>query len=811
MLLPARGAGKPAPGRGRPVTALPSRSRVRARALVTLALLLCSAWFFAALLFAREVIFDRDVFSVWHAQVEAVVRAVAEGSLPLWDPHASFGEPLLEFATQMLYPPSWLALIMPAGAFYSLSVFAHHVFGGAGLYWFLRAQALTRAAALTGALLWMSSGALLSVANMLNLFAGSAWMPWVLLASERARRDLGLGASVVWGAAVAACFLTGSEAVLMAGGASAAWFVWSPATGSVLRRAGSAAVALGAALLLSAAQWLPLFALLRQTSRTDLPYAVRTFWSLHPMGVLQLAFPFFPQDLGISHAADLADVATPLLHSVFLGAPALSLCVAGVFRRPRRAGLFLAAAAALAIAFALGRHAFAYDLAVALLPPLRSLRYPVKACLFATLALSALAGFGLDAIERGEARARRGALAALAALWLGLLIGVFVATPLGQLAGAAQRRLDPTAAAVLRGFAGALLASAVFAFALVRPGRPARLALAAAALAAVALPAVRHRSLNPTADAGVLRYRPPLIDAIRRDGGTRVFSRTRPRDTALLVERRAVPAQGLPPRLAAVLNYKQILLPDVARLFGLSSSYEIDIRGAQSRELIRLSLPVLGSDEGPWVLRLLQLGAVSHVVTLDPRVPQGLELLRVDRTLLGDTVWLYRVPSPLPRCYVAAGVRRAADDVALGQLLSGDFDIRREIVSPDLPARAALDREAGTCRVVRFGTSSVAIEVTASSDAFAILVDAYMPSWTASVDGVPAAVHRANLAFRAVAVPAGRHEVVFRYRPRAVGFGLLASTAGALLAVGALALERRFRARAQAPAAGEVARHGQDD
>lgn len=766
------------------------------RAAVSLSLLLCTLWFFAPLIFLGQVIFERDVFSVWHAQIEAIVRAVGEGSLPLWDPHASFGEPLMEFAAQILYPPTWLALIMPAGAFYSLSVVGHHLFGGAGLYLFLRAQGLSRVSSAFGASLWMSSGPLHSVVNMLNLFCGAAWMPWVLLAADRARRSGSSSAAVLWGASVAACMLPGAETVLMAGLASGAFFLTKR---SLPRRLGRltwlAAQAFVVALLLAAAQWIPLVALLRRTSRADLPHWVRTFWSLHPLALLQVPFPVFFQDLPLQSAPDLGDVATPLFASVFIGAPALALAAAGAFSRWRRGGLFFSGISVLGILFALGRHAHAYDLIVGLLPMLRSVRYPVKAMLLVSLSLAVLAAFGLEAVRGGERGAKRCCASVVLGLWLGLLTAGFFSVSLLEDLLRPRPNLSPQSALLVLtfqlgiGLAASLMFLAVQSAAVQRRlGRAASLALA---LLAIVQPVLAHRSLNAMAPESVLRYRPPVVDAIRKDGGTRVFSRTRPRDTVALVLRQVPIPDGFPPPLATVLNYKQILLPDVARIFALSSSYEVDIRGAQSVELARLSLPVLGSEDGPWVLRMLQLGAVTHAITLDPRVPPGLELLRVDRTLLGNSLHLYRVPSPLARCYVVGGVRAVDGDAAIGTLLSPGFDPLREVVIPDVPARPPASEDAGTCRVVGLLTSRVEAEVSARSDAFVVLVDAYSPSWRASVDGVPTPVHRANVAFRAVAVPAGRHSVVLRYAAPTVWLGLALTLAGLVLAAVVVVVDRR--------------------
>ena len=54
--------------------------------------------------------------------------------------------------------------------------------------------------------------------------------------------------------------------------------------------------------------------------------------------------------------------------------------------------------------------------------------------------------------------------------------------------------------------------------------------------------------------------------------------------------------------------------------------------------------------------------------------------------------------------------------------------------------------------------------------------DAWYPGWRADVDGEQAAIERANTMFRAVYLPAGRHEVHLIYRP-------LSAYAGAAISV----------------------------
>jgi MYXO-CTERM domain-containing protein len=78
----------------------------------------------------------------------------------------------------------------------------------------------------------------------------------------------------------------------------------------------------------------------------------------------------------------------------------------------------------------------------------------------------------------------------------------------------------------------------------------------------------------------------------------------------------------------------------------------------------------------------------------------------------------------------------------------------------------------------------VRIEAELDAPGFVVFVSTHDPGWQATVDGAPAPLLRANLAFCAVAVPAGRHVVELVYRPSAVLWSAAASAAGwALLAL----------------------------
>ena len=106
---------------------------------------------------------------------------------------------------------------------------------------------------------------------------------------------------------------------------------------------------------------------------------------------------------------------------------------------------------------------------------------------------------------------------------------------------------------------------------------------------------------------------------------------------------------------------------------------------------------------------------------------------------------------------------------------------------------------------MRYEERLVEVETEADGDALLVLLDANAPGWTVTVTGAPAPLLTANVAFRAVAVPAGRHLVRFSYTPPAWRPALLVTAAG-LVALGlwtGLALRRGgARATAVRPAAG---------
>jgi hypothetical protein len=769
----------------------------RADRLAGAALLLLTVLLFRESVLGGGVFYKRDVHLIWHAQVEGFVRAVASGSPPLWDPSPAFGQPLLaDPAQQVLYPPTWLNLVLPPWVDYTVYAFAHVLLSGLAFLALARRWGLSPGAALAGAAAWVLSGPFLSLVDLWHHFASASWMPAVFLAAEvaierRRTRDV-----LVLGAAIGAQVLAGSADVCaMTLAALAAWVAvahvewrrWRSAR--PLLAGGALAVAVGA--LLSSGLWLAALDVASRSARRELAEAMRTYWSAHPAALLETLLAGVPGRLPLSPPwrAALFEGREPFLASLYLGLPAAGL-VAAAFAVPGVGGRRRWALAAIGVgaaALALGQHAPVYGLVTALVPPLRVLRYPVKAMVLVAFAWAGLVALGAEAWRR-SASARRWGLGVV--LPVGVLACVAAAAAVSLLSGeprwnalVAAGSVSAPVVALAHGLGReAVLAALVLVLAAFRRRLGSR-AAALAALAAVADLALAHPRPNPVAPRALYTTRPEALAAIGDPASARVYSydyteagraeRWLGRPSAHVLER--LP-EGWRPDAASALGLQLSLAPQTPERWGLRQGFDIDYRGLQAGPLAGLTRLVrIVEDRPDEVRRLLQVGAVTHVVALHRVAGDRLRTIAELPSFFPDPIRVEAVPGPLPRAYAVGGARVADGVAALAALVGPAFDPRREIVLPAGPAATSPPGFHGQVRIARESASWLLLDAELTANGYVVLVDGYDPGWRARVDGRRVPLLRANVAFRAVAVPAGRHTIEMAYRPTAALAGLAVS------------------------------------
>jgi hypothetical protein len=776
------------------VRAIPKADRLAGAALT----LLVVALFRESVLQGR-VFYERDIHLIWHPQVEGFVRAVASGSLPLWDPSPAFGQPLLaDPGAQVLYPPTWLNLLLRPWVYYTMFAFGHVLLSGIAFHALARRWRLSPGSSLAGATVWALSGPFLSLVDLWHHFASAAWIPAVFLAAERAVEKRRARDALLLGLAVGLQVLAGSADVCaMTLAALAAWIVLvhlrpRPGRGGLALLAG-AALALAVAAALSSGLWLAALDVASRSSRRELPEAMRTYWSVHPLALVETLLAGIPGRLPLSPPwrENLLEGREPFLASLYLGLPAVALVGAAFATTGDRRRWALAGLGVTAVLVALGRHTPLYGLVAAFVPPLRVLRYPAKAMVFVAFAWAGLVAFGTEAWHRSAPGRRWWLVVVLPLTVLGCLAGgaalsLAAGQPPWQALVAAGGPVPGAALPLVRGLGReAVLAAFLVALAAWR-GCARRQAPALAALAVIAAVAdlgLAHPRPNPTAPKALYAHRPEALTALGDPASARVYSydysetdrarRWLGRPAAHRLER--LPADWSPGD-ALALGLQMALVPQTPGRWGVRQAFDIDFRGLQAQPLAELTRLVrLVEDRPDDVLRILQLGAVTHVVALHRVAGDRLRPVAAVPSFFPEPVLVEAVPGSLPRAYAVAGVRVAEGIDGLMTLVDPSFDPRREVLLTRGTAKAAPPDFRAEVRIVEERADRLRLEAELSADGHVVLVDGHDPGWKARVDGRPAPLLRANVAFRAVAVPAGRHAVEMVYRPAAALAGLVVS------------------------------------
>ena len=118
-------------------------------------------------------------------------------------------------------------------------------------------------------------------------------------------------------------------------------------------------------------------------------------------------------------------------------------------------------------------------------------------------------------------------------------------------------------------------------------------------------------------------------------------------------------------------------------------------------------------------------------------------------------------------------------------MLAAEAGAGRGLPERPTPSGSAKTGDADVRRLAE-GYGESAWRVATRNAGWLFVSETYDKGWKAELDGIRVPVRRANLAFRAVAVPAGEHIVRFRYAPASLWWGGALSLCG-LAGIAALA------------------------
>lgn len=190
----------------------------------------------------------------------------------------------------------------------------------------------------------------------------------------------------------------------------------------------------------------------------------------------------------------------------------------------------------------------------------------------------------------------------------------------------------------------------------------------------------------------------------------------------------------------------------------------------------------------PIVLRnLLDAGWGHYVLVGHDRAPwlAGGGFERARATSDAD-VW--RIPAALPRAFLARRVAAAPAAEVLDRVAEGGASNGGVVLTTEDGPVAGSGTEDGIATIVASSATTVMLTVSAPAPSILVLLDGWSPDWQATIDDRPTPIRHANAIARAIEVPAGAHNVKFRFAPRVFRIAALVSGAAFVALVAAIAI-----------------------
>ncbi len=188
----------------------------------------------------------------------------------------------------------------------------------------------------------------------------------------------------------------------------------------------------------------------------------------------------------------------------------------------------------------------------------------------------------------------------------------------------------------------------------------------------------------------------------------------------------------------------------------------------------------------------------KYIITFET-LPEPTYIVRQQFQTNNGVLSIYENLTVLPRAYLAGKYEVEAEPVAaLTRLRTGTdqggkgFDPHRQVLLAEAPELQPQPDSAATVQITKYDFHRVEIATKSSSPQMLVLSDNYYPvGWQAYVDNQPVKTYRANYCFRAISIPAGTHQVEFRFHSTAFTRGLWISLAALVVAVALLVFERQ--------------------
>lgn len=766
----------------------------RRQTLLAFALIL-GAWALAAAIWPiTGSVVPWDSKNQFYPTLRYLGAALAHGELPLWNPYHFGGHPSAADPQSLLFTPTmlffgWLNPEASMQAF-DLAVFAHLLPGALAFVPIFRRRGWHSTGAVVAAIVFMLGGSATARLQHTGMIFSYGFFPLAFWLLEEALDRRSYLYAVLF-AVSAAMMVVGRDQVAFLGALTLVGFAayricCAERPLSFLRsRIGIlASMALVGAALLAVPVVLTL-QFLATSTRPSFGFGVAAMGSLPPQslatilfgnifGSLRWTYDYWGPDWHSLSEGTWTDRATNYL---FIGTiPAVFILWHGIaggrlFAREFR---FFLVVGLLAIFYALGRYTPGFEVIFDAMPGVNLYRRPADATFLVNIILALAAGYLVHRYSaEGMPRWNRNTLGHF---WVALpvLAGGLVAAAIASAFAFAIKGgfVTPALLETAAGLTAALLVMVlVMKFGGLSRRREA-VALALIVLTGgelISRHAASALNAEPAERYTVFTKLPPEqlqgLQILKRELADRHAQGEYPR-VEILGLRGSWQNASMVLEIEDIIGYNPLRLADYERAIG---------PGENAEDPNLRSFPT--SFRG-YECELASLLGLDYIVLDRPveKLPRHFPRLTDAEIVYGTgRMWIYRLNTSSPRAYLAHHVQPVDSKSLLGSEELPEFKRDTEALidlesMPLLkahyaPVRPVADAAAGKVRIVKYGRNSVTLDVESDAHGVLVLHDIYYPGWEVSVDGERRPMLRANLLFRGVEVPAGKHRVEFTFRP----------------------------------------------
>ncbi len=741
-----------------------------------------------------------------------LARSLAQGQFPFWTPNIYAGWPQIADPQSLIFSPLHFALALfdatPSFVAADAVVFALLFIGGLGVILIFRERGWHEGGALVAALAFAFGGSNASRIQHIGQIESICWLPLALfllmraLAREPAQWNPVFGidhalasrpASWPWGAAaglVAGLIAIGRDQVALLGlYVLAAYVLWHWLDGEGRwRRVAAGVRPLAAAAIVGAvviAVPVLLTALLAASSnRPEVGYDITIRGSLPPAGLLTLVFadlfgaadPKVPYWGSPSFPWHDAFGSTDLFHAQNIGqlyAGALAIVAVIGFGIVRgllwsREVRFFTAMLVLTLLYALGKYTPAFRAMYEVLPGVSLYRRPADATFPFGLMLAVCGGYlvhrWLMASVPPPARWQR-------------VVEIVIAIALVAGSASLAIAIGTWREAILPVLIGIVVVACAIGALRLAYRLAATNALAAAAVLALFSTADLAWNNGPNKSTGLP---PSFYDALRPDTTNETVALLKHKLAAAAApdRRDRVELIGIGyhwPNLALVHDFDHLFGHNPLRLADFARATQVaDTVAVPEQRPFSPLLPSYNSLlENLFGVRFIATGI--PIEQIDKRLKPG-DLPLIART---PDAYVYENPRALPRVMLVGDWRHANFDDMLRTGQWPDVDPRRTALPQKPPADFVPGSDGGRAAIVSYRNTEVVVDTDAPATSLLLLNDVWHPWWRACIDNAEADILKANVLFRAVVVPAGKHRVRFTFHPFAGPLGALLPSSSA--------------------------------